>query len=78
MNYMKYMENEYFDSNIDSDNKLGDIMSTIKKVDLKSVQNGIQSIQKVVGLLQDIGVGKVKDIPKNDYEARPLYKYFED
>ena len=70
--------NEYFDSNIDSDNKLGDIMSTIKKVDLKSVQNGIQSIQKVVGLLQDIGVGKVKDIPKNDYEARPLYKYFED
>ena len=70
--------NEYFDSSLDSDNKLGDIMSTIKKVDLKSVQNGIQSIQKVVGLLQDIGVGKVKDIPKNDYEARPLYKYFED
>ena len=70
--------NEYFNSNIDSENKISDIMSTIKKVDLKSVQNGIQSIQKVVGLLQDIGVGKVKDIPKNDYEARPLYKYFED
>ncbi len=70
--------NEYFNSNIDSENKISDIMSTIKKVDLKSVQSGIQSIQKAIGLLQEIGVGKVNDIPNNEYKARPLYKYFED
>lgn len=70
--------NEYFDNSIDSDNKLGDIMTTIKKVDLKSVQSGIQSIQKAIGLLQDIGLGKAKDVPTGNYEARPLYKYFED
>lgn len=70
--------NEYFDNNINSDNKIGDILTTLKKVDLKSVQSGIQNIQKAVGLLQDIGLGKVKDIPTGNYEARPLYKYFED
>lgn len=70
--------NEYFNNNIDSENKISDIMSTIKKVDLKSVQSGIQSIQKAIGLLQEIGVGKVNDIPNNEYKARPLYKYFED
>lgn len=71
--------NEYFDNNpTNYQDKVGDIMSTIKKVDLKSVQNGIENIQKAIGLIQDIGIGKVKDIPTSTYEARPLYKYFED
>ncbi len=71
--------NEYFNNtNVSTENKFGDIMSTIRKVDLKSIQSGIQSIQKAIGLLQDIGVGKVNEKEKNEYEARPLYKYFED
>ena len=70
--------NEYFDTNKDTENKFGDIISTIKKVDIKSVQSGIENIQKAIGLLQEVGVGKIKDIPANTYEARPLYKYFED
>ena len=70
--------NEYFDTTNTSQDKIGDIMTTIKKVDLKSVQSGIESIQKAIGLIQDIGLGKAKDIPTNTYESRPLYKYFED
>ena len=70
--------NEYFDTSNTTQDKIGDIMSTIKKVDLKSVQSGIENIQKAIGLIQDIGLGKVKDIPTSTYEARPLYKYFED
>ena len=70
--------NEYFDNGKDTENKFGDIMSTIKRVDLKSVQSGIENIQKAIGLLQEVGVGKIKDIPTSTYEARPLYKYFED
>ena len=34
-----------------------DLFDMIKKVDLNNVQNGIQNIQKTIGLLQDIGVG---------------------
>ena len=71
--------NEYFDnSSTSNQDKVGDIMSTLKKVDLKSVQSGIENIQKAIGLIQDIGLGKGKDIPASTYEARPLYKYFED
>ena len=71
--------NEYFDNTtVSYEGKISDIMSTIKKVDLKSVQSGIQSIQKAIGLLQEVGIGKTKDLPSSKYESRPLYKYFED
>lgn len=68
--------NTYFD-NTTMEKKFGDIVTTIKSVDLKSVQNGITNIQKVVGLLQDLGLNK-STIPKESYESRPMYKYFED
>lgn len=41
-------------------NTFKDFFEMIKKVDLNHVQEGIQSIQKTIGLLQDIGVGKNK------------------
>ena len=40
------------------------------------MQEGINSVQRVVGVLQDFG-GK-EDTIKPKYKPRPLYKHFED
>lgn len=61
-----------------TDNPFNDIVSTIKKIDLDSVQKGVNNLQKTIGLLQDIGIGSNKKIPTVPYESRPMYKYFED
>lgn len=66
-------------SSISHDNRessFSELISMIKKVDLDSVQKGVNSLQKTIGLLQDIGIGtKTKE---SVYEPRPLYKYFDD
>ncbi len=54
-----------------------DIFSSIKNVDLDTVQKGVVNLQKTIGLLQDLGVGSATNNSTN-YEARPMYKYFED
>ena len=56
---------------------VNDIVNTLKKIDLNNVQSNIESIQKAIGLLQEIGIGKGAKID-TPYEARPMYKYFED
>ena len=43
----------------------------MKKVDLNSLQEGIQNIQKTISLIQNIGL-------TNNYEPKPLYKRFEE
>lgn len=48
----------------------------IKSIDLDGIQNGIESLQRVLGLLGDIGK---QNVPQQDtYKPRPLYKHFED
>lgn len=51
---------------------LKDIIDTIKNLDLNTFQEGINNIQKAIGLIQSIGIGN------NRYEPKPLYKRFED
>lgn len=52
--------NQYFRGDSIDLNSFKDLFSMIKKVDLNQVQEGIQNIQKTIGLLQDIGVGNKK------------------
>ena len=52
-----------------------DLIGWIKNIDLDSFQENINSIQRVVGVLQDFGT---KDTKKTDYKPRPIYKHFED
>lgn len=47
-----------------------DFISSLKNIDMDSVQKGINNIQKTIGLLQDIGL--------TNKESEPLYKRFED
>ena len=65
-------------SKVIKDSGINDILKTVKAIDLKSVQSGIENIEKVVGLIQDIGLGKNKNVNSEIYEKRPIYKSFED
>lgn len=47
----------YHSNNIDL-NSFKEVYKAIKNIDLESVQNGISSIQKTIGLIQDIGSKK--------------------
>lgn len=47
----------------------------VKNVDLDSIQNGVNSMQRILSLFQDIGKNKEKT---KEYKPRPLYKHFED
>ncbi len=53
-----------------------ELITMIKNIDLDSVQRGVNSLQKTIGLLQDIGIGSKNN--QNTYEPRPLYRYFDD
>ncbi|MBR2708567.1 MAG: hypothetical protein IKE90_03960 [Bacilli bacterium] len=50
----------------------------IKNLDFDSIQNGVNSMQRVLSLLQDM-TNKNTNTPSNtNNSARPLYKHFED
>ncbi len=53
-----------------------DLMRFLKNLDLDSIQNGVNSMQRVLGLLQDMSSSKSNtETPR---KPRPLYKHFED
>lgn len=54
-----------------------DFFSTIKNLDMESVQKGVTNIQKTISLIQDMGLSNSRQA-KPPYEPRPLYQHFED
>ena len=59
---------------------LKDVFGMIKNIDVTEVQNSINSLQKGIGYIEELVRSKEKEIPirKQSYEARPLYRYFDD
>ena len=55
-----------------------EIMNFIKNIDLNSVQEGVNSVQRVLGVIQDLGIKDSNTQKKEEYKPRPLYKHFED
>ena len=53
---------------------MGDALGFLKTIDLDGLQEGISSIQRVIGVLGDLN--KPQDKPV--YKPRPLYKHFDD
>ena len=53
-----------------------DLMSWIKGIDLDSVREGVNSLQRVIGVMQDFGSSK--QTKTEEYKPRPLYKHFDD
>ena len=54
------------------------IMDFIKKIDLDSVQESVNSVQRVIGVIQDLNSKDNTKPKKEEYKPRPLYKHFED
>lgn len=53
-----------------------DILTFLKQADLSKIEESINSVQRVIGVLQDLGNNNTS---KTDtYKPRPLYKHFED
>lgn len=51
----------------------------IKNLDYDSIQSGVNSMQRVLSLLQDMSTKNTSsDSNGSNYTARPLYKHFED
>lgn len=54
-----------------------DFVSWLKALDLDSIQDGVASLQRVLGVVQDF-TNKDDASAKDEYKPRPLYKHFED
>jgi hypothetical protein len=54
-----------------------DFFSWLKTVDVDSIQNGVASLQRVIGVVQDL-TNKDNSSVKQEYSPRPLYRHFED
>ena len=75
----KYLKKSYLSTSNTTTSRsssFSELVNMIKNVDLESVQKGVNSLQKTIGLLQDIGVGAATK--EKTYEPRPMYKYFDD
>lgn len=53
-----------------------DFFSWLKSIDVDSIQNGVTSLQRVLGVVQDFT--NKDDSSKEEYTPRPIYKHFED
>lgn len=54
-----------------------DILAWLKQADLTKVEESINSVQRVIGVLQDLGSSSDGSTSSN-YKPRPIYKHFED
>ena len=54
-----------------------DILSWLKNINIDKMQESINSVQRVLGVLEDLGSNNTKST-NTEYKPRPLYKHFED
>lgn len=65
------------DSTKDKENKSLDFINYFKNINLDNVQESINSIQRVLGVLGDISATNKVDT-SSTYEPKPIYKHFDD
>lgn len=70
--------NKGLSTNYSKTDNIKELFNMVRNVDLDSVQKGISGMQKAIGLIQDLGIGKQTTSSNSAYEPRPMYKYFED
>lgn len=71
-----YLSSDSINSVVNS-SALG-LFDFIKNLDFDSIQNGVNSMQRVLSLLQDMSNKSTAKTNSTEYTARPLYKHFED
>ena len=77
-NYLNTTSNNIVKTNTlsSSENAFRELVNTVKTINLENVQKGINSLQKTISLVQELGSSN-NTTPK-EYERRPIYKHFED
>lgn len=77
-NYLNTTSNNIVKTNTlsSSENAFRELVNTVKTINLEKVQKGINSLQKTISLVQELGSSN-NNTPK-EYERRPIYKHFED
>lgn len=77
-NYLNTASNNIVKTNTlsSSENAFRELVNTVKGINLEKVQKGINSLQKTISLVQELGSSN-NTTPK-EYERRPIYKHFED
>ena len=77
-NYLNTTSNNIVKANTlsSSENAFRELVNTVKTINLEKVQKGINSLQKTISLVQELGSNN-NTTPK-EYERRPIYKHFED
>ena len=70
--------NKYLKDEKDLEKNIGvaDFVNFLKTVNLDSLQEGINNVQRVLGIFQDFT--KKENTTKEEYKPRPIYKHFED
>lgn len=76
--WSKYLKTEKKDiSNLTATTAFTEFINFLKTVNLDGLQEGIGSVQRVLGIFQDF-TKKDNSINKEEYKPRPIYKHFED
>lgn len=55
-----------------------DLINWLKNIDMDSLQENINSVRRVISVLQDLGTNTSSDNSSSNYKPRPIYKHFED
>ena len=62
-----------------SGNNNSSFFDYIKNIDIDSIQSGVNSMQRVISLFQEMSSKNVnKNTNNEEYKPRPIYKHFED
>jgi len=62
---------------ISGESSIKELIGMVKDMDMDKVRQGIEGVQKAIGLIQDLGIGN-KNSAENMYRARPIYRHFDD
>ena len=57
---------------------IAEIIKWLKTINLTQIQTGVNSMQRIIGLVQEMNVKKEDNKTEEEYRPRPLYKHFED
>ncbi len=73
----EYLKDTEVTNNTTKSANFSDMVNYLKNINLDSVQESINSIQRVLGVVGDLTATSAAS-NKNTYEPKPLYKHFDD
>ena len=57
---------------------IAEILKWLKTINLTQIQTGVNSMQRILGLVQEMNLKNENKEKEEEYKPRPQYKHFED